>query len=128
MRRAIECGRDGSSIAREFFETPGKCASAGIHHGRLVREQCSRIHSAASSCCRYASPQSRRHIQDVLTVTTAERTATHARVDALAVAKRSFNKQAGQHGFDPRADFDGNGAMDIKDWTLMTQIVPVPSC
>ena len=25
-------------------------------------------------------------------------------------------------------DFDGNGIVDIKDWTLMTRIVPVPSC
>ncbi len=46
----------------------------------------------------------------------------------LALTKASFNKRQGQAGFDPRADFNGDGAVDIKDWTLMTQIVPVSSC
>jgi len=46
----------------------------------------------------------------------------------LALAKFSFNKRTGQPGFDARADVNGDGAVDIKDWTLMTQIVPVPTC
>ncbi|MEF7613819.1 M20/M25/M40 family metallo-hydrolase [Aquincola sp. MAHUQ-54] len=46
----------------------------------------------------------------------------------LALTKATFNKRQGQAGFDARADFDGNGAVDIKDWSLMTSIVPVPSC
>lgn len=46
----------------------------------------------------------------------------------LAITKASFNRRQGQPGFDERADFNGDGAVDIKDWTLMTQIVPVPTC
>ena len=46
----------------------------------------------------------------------------------LALAKFSFNKRAGQPGFDARADVNGDGAVDIKDWTLMTQVVPVTTC
>lgn len=46
----------------------------------------------------------------------------------LALTKASFNKRQGQTGFDPRADFNGDGVVDIKDWTFMTQIVPVSTC
>ena len=46
----------------------------------------------------------------------------------LAIAKASFGKRLGQPGFDPRADVDHNGVVDIKDWTFTKQIVPVPSC
>lgn len=46
----------------------------------------------------------------------------------LAITKASFNKRAGQPGFDPRADHNGDGAVDVRDWLLMSQIVPVASC
>jgi len=46
----------------------------------------------------------------------------------LALAKLSFNKRAGQPGFDARADVNGDGAVDLKDWTLITGVVPVPTC
>ena len=46
----------------------------------------------------------------------------------LALTRASFNKRPGQPGFDPRADLNGDGLVDIRDWTLMTQIVPVASC
>lgn len=46
----------------------------------------------------------------------------------VALAKASFFKRAGQPGFDARADVNGDGVVDIKDWTLMTGVVPVPSC
>jgi len=46
----------------------------------------------------------------------------------LAIVKGSFGKRAGQPGFDPRADVNGDGMVDIKDWTYINQIVPVPGC
>ena len=46
----------------------------------------------------------------------------------LSLAKTSFFKRAGQPGFDARADVTGDGVVDIKDWTLITPIVPVPTC
>lgn len=46
----------------------------------------------------------------------------------LALTKASFNKRQGQPGFDARADFNGDGMVNIKDWTFITRIVPVPTC
>lgn len=46
----------------------------------------------------------------------------------LAIAKASFGKRLGQPGFDARADTNFDGVVDIKDWTFITQIVPVPTC
>lgn len=46
----------------------------------------------------------------------------------LALTKATFNKRPGQTGFDARADFNGDGMVDIKDWTLITKLVPVSSC
>lgn len=46
----------------------------------------------------------------------------------LALTKASFNKRQGQPGFEARADFNGDGIVDIKDWTFISKIVPVPSC
>jgi len=46
----------------------------------------------------------------------------------LAIVKASFGKRAGQSGFDPRADFNADGVVDIKDWTHINQIVSVTKC
>ena len=46
----------------------------------------------------------------------------------LAIAKASFGKRRGQPGFDARADTNVDGVVDIKDWTYITQIVPVTQC
>ena len=46
----------------------------------------------------------------------------------LAIVKGSFGKRAGQPGFDTRADANADGVVDIKDWTFITQVVPVPKC
>jgi hypothetical protein len=46
----------------------------------------------------------------------------------LAIVKASFNKKAGQPGFDSRADLNSDGVVDFRDWALITQIVPVSKC
>jgi endo-1,4-beta-xylanase len=46
----------------------------------------------------------------------------------LAIVKASFGKRPGQPGFDPRADVYTDGVVDIKDWTYINQILPVPRC
>ena len=46
----------------------------------------------------------------------------------LAIVKASFGKRAGQPGFDPGADVNADGVVDIRDWTYLNQIVPVPKC
>jgi hypothetical protein len=46
----------------------------------------------------------------------------------LAIVKASFGKRAGQPGFDPRADINADGVVDIKDWTYINQIVSVTEC
>jgi trimeric autotransporter adhesin len=46
----------------------------------------------------------------------------------LAVIKASFGKRRGEAGFDLRADVNNDGVVDVRDWTFVTQIVPVSKC
>ena len=39
----------------------------------------------------------------------------------LAIVKASFGKRAGQPGFDPRADLNGDGVVDIRDLSAVAQ-------
>jgi len=42
----------------------------------------------------------------------------------LAIVKASFGKRTGQAGFDPRADINGDGVVDIRDLTAVSKLVP----
>ena len=48
--------------------------------------------------------------------------------DLEEIVKGSFGRRPGQPGFDARADVNADGVVDIKDWTFINQIVPVPAC
>jgi hypothetical protein len=45
----------------------------------------------------------------------------------IAIVKASFGKVPGQPGYDPRADVNGDGAVDIRDLTFITQRVTIGS-
>jgi len=42
----------------------------------------------------------------------------------VAVVKKSFGKRAGQAGFDAYGDINGDGVIDGRDWTFVSQAVP----
>ena len=42
----------------------------------------------------------------------------------VAVVRASLNKRAGQAGFDPRADVNGDGVVNIRDLNFILQRVP----
>jgi hypothetical protein len=42
----------------------------------------------------------------------------------VAVVRASLNKRAGQAGFDPRADVNADGVVNLRDLTFVTQRVP----
>ncbi|MCV2351249.1 M12 family metallo-peptidase [Paucibacter sp. Y2R2-4] len=45
----------------------------------------------------------------------------------LAIVKASFGKRAGQAGFDPRADVNKDGAVDLRDLSAVTRLLPANS-
>lgn len=45
----------------------------------------------------------------------------------LAIVKASFGKRAGQAGFDPRADVNKDGAVDLRDLSAVTRLPPANS-
>jgi hypothetical protein len=47
----------------------------------------------------------------------------------VAIVKASFGKKAGQTGFDPRADVNHDGVVDVRDLAAVTQkLMPGSSC
>jgi hypothetical protein len=49
------------------------------------------------------------------------------RVDCIdmSIVKASFGRRVGSAGFDPRADLNGDGVVDIRDVTLVSRYLPV---
>ncbi len=45
----------------------------------------------------------------------------------LAIVKASYGKRAGQPGFDPRADVNKDGAVDLRDLSAVTRLLPADS-
>jgi len=43
----------------------------------------------------------------------------------IAIVKASFGKQQGQPGFDPRADVNSDGIIDVRDLAFVSQRLPV---
>jgi hypothetical protein len=44
--------------------------------------------------------------------------------DLPTIKSPSFGRRLGEAGFDPRADVDRDGVVDIKDWAVVFQQVP----
>jgi hypothetical protein len=42
----------------------------------------------------------------------------------IAIVKASFGKRAGSPGFDPRADVNGDGIVDVRDLAWVSQKLP----
>jgi len=45
----------------------------------------------------------------------------------VAIVKASFGKRAGQAGFDPRADVNKDGVVDLRDLSAVTRLLPADS-
>lgn len=44
--------------------------------------------------------------------------------DDLAIVKASFGKRVGQPGFDPRADVNGDGVVNVLDLSIVARQLP----